>query len=50
MPVDIGRKQTIEEITNGRIKKSPREEAKRPAAGGRETAPEAARRGGRTRR
>ncbi|GEM_PF-4268804 len=27
MPIDIGRKQTIEEITNGRIKKTPREES-----------------------
>jgi len=27
MPIDLGRKQSIEEITNGRIKKKPREKA-----------------------
>jgi len=32
MPIDLGRKQSIEEITNGRIKKKPREKAEaRPA-------------------
>ena len=30
MPVDLGRKQTIEEITNGRIRKKPSEELRRP--------------------
>jgi hypothetical protein len=48
MPIDIGRKQTIEEITNGRIKKKPREETPvRAAAAAR---PEAARKAGRSRR
>lgn len=32
MPIDIGRKQTIEELTGGRIKKKAGEEAKRPSA------------------
>ena len=39
MPIDLGRKQSIEEMTNGRIKKKPREKAQagpaerpRPAA------------------
>ncbi len=35
MPVDIGKKQSIEEITNGRIRKTEREEP-RASAGGRQ--------------
>lgn len=38
MPMDLGRKQTIEELTNGRIKKKALEEERgtgRPARGGR---------------
>jgi hypothetical protein len=30
MPIDLGRRQTIEEITNGRIKKKSSEELRRP--------------------
>ncbi len=52
MPVDLSKKQTIEEITNGRIKKKPAVEAAPPArpARARAVRPEAARKAGRRRR
>jgi hypothetical protein len=51
MPIDLGKKQTIEEITNGRIKKKAKEEGA-PARGGRtaERGAPAARKGGRAAR
>lgn len=52
MPVDIGRRQTIEEITDGRIKKRTEEKpTSRTAGRGSEAArPEAARKAGRSTR
>jgi len=43
MQIAIGRKQTIEELTDGRIKKKPREKPARPRAAAQ---PEAARKAG----
>ncbi len=51
MPIEIGRKQTIEEITNGRIKKKGKEETAPATPRGRvEEEEPAARKGGRARR
>lgn len=51
MPIEIGRKQTIEEITNGRIKKKGKEEMAPTAPKGRvEEEETAARKGGRARK
>ena len=43
MPIAIGKKQTIEELTDGRIKKRAREKPARPRAAAQ---PEAARKAG----